>query len=104
MQPRDSAGYRAAAALFAKHNPNDVLGGPCNFFEGLEGPAMRFVPLLSVTKKFAATAIEHAEMTPQPSTTTTPSTAEDAQERHLAGHGGRGWTDGTHDRKRQRSP
>ena len=44
MQPRDSAGYRAAAALFAKHNPNDVLGGPCNFFEGLEGDAMRFVP------------------------------------------------------------
>ena len=45
MQPRDSAGYRAAAALFAKHNPNDVLGDrPCNFFEGLEGDAMRFVP------------------------------------------------------------
>jgi len=44
MQPPESAGRRAAEALLRRHNPNPVLDGPCNFFEGLEGPAMRFVP------------------------------------------------------------
>lgn len=42
--PRDTAGYRAAAALLRARNPNPVLEAPCDFFAGLAGPEMRFVP------------------------------------------------------------
>ena len=42
--PKQSPGYAAAAALLRAENPNPVLDGPCDFFEGLEGPSLRFVP------------------------------------------------------------
>ena len=45
MRPKHTEGYAAAAALLEAHNPNDVLGdAPCDFFAGLEGENMRFVP------------------------------------------------------------
>ena len=46
MLPKDSEGYREAARILKQQNPNDVLGkeGAVNFFEGLKGEEMRFVP------------------------------------------------------------
>ena len=46
MQSKDSEGYMEAVRLMKKHNPNDVISGQgnVNYFEGLEGNQMRFVP------------------------------------------------------------
>jgi len=46
MQHEDSEGYKEAANLLNQHNPNDVLGkqGSVNYFEGLEGDKLRYVP------------------------------------------------------------
>ena len=43
--PRHTHGYKEAAKVLTEKNPNPVLSDePCNFFEGLEGEGMRFVP------------------------------------------------------------
>eukprot|EP00656_Telonema_subtile_P045607 TRINITY_DN51863_c0_g1_i1.p1 TRINITY_DN51863_c0_g1~~TRINITY_DN51863_c0_g1_i1.p1 ORF type:complete len:323 (+),score=72.66 TRINITY_DN51863_c0_g1_i1:84-1052(+) len=46
MQPKDNAGYEEAEALMLERNPNDVLSGQgnVNYFDGMQGPEMRFVP------------------------------------------------------------
>jgi len=46
MNPQDSEGYREAERILRKHNPNDVIGGEgnVNFFEGLSGESLRYVP------------------------------------------------------------
>ena len=43
--PKHTPGYKEAAQVLTEKNPNPVLSDePCNFFEGLEGEGMRFVP------------------------------------------------------------
>ena len=43
--PKHTHGYKEAAKVLTEKNPNPVLSDePCNFFEGLEGEGMRFVP------------------------------------------------------------
>ena len=46
MQDKSLEGYQEAARLMREYNPNDVLGkeGQVNFFAGLSGRKMRYVP------------------------------------------------------------
>ena len=43
--PKHTDGYKEAAKVLTEKNPNPVLSDePCNFFEGLKGEGLRFVP------------------------------------------------------------
>ena len=44
MQSPSSEGYQEAVRLMKEHNPNDVLSGQVNYFAGMTGPQMRYVP------------------------------------------------------------
>ena len=44
MRPEGSPGRAEAEAILRAKNPNPVLDGQCDYFEGLEGPALRYVP------------------------------------------------------------
>lgn len=67
MQPTSSAEYCEAAELLRQHNPNDVLSGQgnVNFFEGMSGPSMRFVPfngaLGAVQRDWLRTTVREAQ-------------------------------------------